>query len=77
MADKDTTKAEDTTKAKDTTKATAKSFKLRNNGANIRYVHGIKLLPGVETDVTAEQVDALKASKNATPLFDKKIIEIV
>lgn len=57
--------------------ADSKTYKVKNNEANIRYVQGVALKPGVETDVSAEQLDKMKASKSVVPLFDKKIIEIV
>lgn len=64
----------DTEKKPETAK---KGYKIKNNGANLRYVEGVRLPPGVETEVSADIVDKIKASKAGVAMLDKKTIELI
>lgn len=64
----------DTEKKTETAK---KGYKLKNNDVSLRYVEGVRLLPGVETEVSADVVDKIKASKAGVAMLDKKTIELI
>lgn len=58
------------------TKATSgKSYKLQLNAAHLRYIEGVRFLPGQVTEVTAEQLDKIKANAATAKLFQNKVLE--
>lgn len=63
-------------KKESTTEATSgKSYNLQLNAAHLRYIEGVRFLPGQVTKVTAEQLDKIKANAATAKLFQNKVLE--
>lgn len=63
-------------KKESTTEATSgKMYKLQLNAAHLRYIEGVRFLPGQVTEVTAEQLDKIKANAATAKLFQNKVLE--
>lgn len=63
-------------KKESTTEATSgKSYKLQLNAAHLRYIEGVRFLPGQVTEVTAEQLDKIKSNAATAKLFQNKVLE--
>lgn len=63
-------------KKESNTEATSgKSYKLQLNAAHLRYIEGVRFLPGQVTEVTAEQLDKIKANAATAKLFQNKVLE--
>lgn len=52
-----------------------KVYKLQLNAAHLRYIEGVRFLPGQVTEVTAEQLDKIKANAATAKLFQNKVLE--
>lgn len=52
-----------------------KVYKLKLNAAHLRYIEGVRFLPGQVTEVTAEQFDKIKANAATAKLFQNKVLE--
>lgn len=52
-----------------------KVYKLKLNAAHLRYIEGVRFLPGQVTEVTAEQLDKIKANAATAKLFQNKVLE--
>lgn len=52
-----------------------KVYKLQLNAAHLRYIEGVRFLPGQMTEVTAEQLDKIKANAATAKLFQNKVLE--
>lgn len=52
-----------------------KVYKLQLNAAHLRYIEGVRFLPGQVTEVTAEQLDKIKTNAATAKLFQNKVLE--
>lgn len=63
-------------KKETTTEATSgKTFKLKLSAPHLRYIEGVRFLPGEVTEVTSEQLDKIKANAATAKLFQNKVLE--